>query len=174
MDHLMAHALPMSEFQHGVFEVCLFKHDGHGPLYLLLQRAQDEPLYPGMWQVITGTRTEGEHTVRAALREIREETGLAVENFWVVPHVNSFYVAHSDAVLVSPFFAASVHAGAEPRLSSEHRAYRWARLDEALGLIPWPGQRTGVETVHRYIAQEQEAGRLLRIVLSEYQERRHP
>ena len=168
MDHLK----PMNEIKHGVFEVCLFKQGEEEPLYLLLQRAETESLYPMMWQVITGTLNPGEHTVRAALREIREETGLAVDDFWVVPHVNSFYVARSDAVMASPFFAGSVASDAEPRLSVEHRAYRWARLEEALELIPWPGQRTGVEMVHRFIAREQEAGRLLRVPLLEYDERR--
>ena len=158
----------MSDLRHGVFEVCLFKRGKAGPLYLLLQRAETESLYPMMWQVITGTLRPGEHTVRAALREISEETSLQVEDFWVVPHVNSFYVARADEVLVSPFFAGSVRPDAEPRLSTEHRDYRWARLEEALKLIPWPGQRTGVEMVHRFIAAEQEAARLLKVPLQEY------
>jgi 8-oxo-dGTP pyrophosphatase MutT (NUDIX family) len=163
----------MNDLQHGVFEVCLFKHTGDGPRYLLLQRAENESLYPMIWQVITGTRTPGEHTIRAALREIREETALTVENFWVVPHVNSFYVAQTDAVLVSPFFAGSVGRDAEPKLSPEHRSYRWVRLEEALELIPWPGQRAGVEIIHAVIATEREAGRLLRVNLKEFDERRH-
>lgn len=162
----------MREIRHGVFEVCVFTQDQGGPLYLLLQRAETESLYPLMWQVITGTLQKGEHTVRGALREIREETGLSVEDFWVVPHVNSFYVARADAVVSSPFFAARVGRASEVRLSHEHRAYRWVRLEEALRLIPWPGQRNGMEMVHGFIATEEEAGRLLRVRLSDYDERR--
>jgi dATP pyrophosphohydrolase len=162
----------MPEIRGGVFEVCIFKQGKQGPLYLLLQRAETDSLYPGIWQVITGSLARGEHTVRGALREIREETSLEVENLWVVPHVNTFYVARNDSVYVSPFFAARVAADAEPLLSEEHQAYLWVSYDETQRLIPWPGQRTGLEMVHRFVASEQEAGRLLRVPLGNYDERR--
>jgi 8-oxo-dGTP pyrophosphatase MutT (NUDIX family) len=169
----MAHLTMMQAHEGAVFEVCLFKKNKEGVLYLLLLRSEDDPLYPSIWQVVTGTREGGEHTISAALREVREETGLQVENFWVVPHVNSFYVARTDRVLVSPFFACSVNAASEPRLSPEHRAYRWVGLKEACELIPWPTQRLGVEVVDRFIAHESEGGRLLRVNLEEFDERRH-
>lgn len=162
----------MPEVRGGVFEVCLFKRTREGPRYLLLQRSASETLYPMLWQIITGTLNPDEHAVTGALREIREETALAVEEFWVVPHVNTLYVARSDALLLSPFFAASVGSEAEPVLSAEHRDYRWTALEEALGLIPWPGQRAGVELVHRFIASDPEGAKLSRLPRRDLEERR--
>lgn len=162
----------MPEVRGGVFEVCLFKRSHEGVRYLLLQRAESETLYPLLWQIVTGTLQRGEHAVSGALREIREETGLAIEEFWVVPHVNALYVAPSDALLLSPFFAASVAPEAEPVLSAEHRDCRWTTIEEALVLIPWPGQRAGVELVHRFIATDPERGKLSRLSDRELQERR--
>lgn len=162
----------MPEVRGGVFEVCLFKRTREGARYLLLQRSPTETLYPLIWQIITGTLHEGEHAVTGALREIREETSLAVEEFWVVPHVNTLYVARSDALLLSPFFAASVGPGSEVVLSAEHRDYRWTTLQEALALIPWPGQRAGLELVHRFIASDPEGAPLSRLSKRDLEERR--
>jgi dATP pyrophosphohydrolase len=162
----------MPEIRGGVFEVCLFKRSQEGVRYLLLQRSESERLYPMMWQVVTGTLHDGEHAVTGALREIREETALEAEQFWVVPHVNTLYVARSDRILLSPFFAASVSVQSEPVLSAEHRDYRWTTLEEALALIPWPGQRAGVELVHRFIASDPEGAPLSRLSERDLEERR--
>ena len=45
--------------------------------FLLLRRAADEEVYPGVWQPVTGRMHEGEKAWEAALREIKEETGLS-------------------------------------------------------------------------------------------------
>ena len=152
--------------------MCLFKREREQARYLLLQRSASETLYPMLWQIVTGTLHSGEHAVTGALREIREETSLAVEEFWVVPHVNALYVARTDALLLSPFFAASVRPGCEIVLSAEHRDYRWTTLEEALALIPWPGQRAGVELVGRFIASDPQGAPLARLSERELEERR--
>jgi 8-oxo-dGTP pyrophosphatase MutT (NUDIX family) len=142
-------------------EVCLFRIDHGVPAYLLLKRSADEALYPGLWQFITGTLRSGERAVDAARRELLEETRLAMKRFWVVPFVNSFYAAADDAVFMSPFFAAEVDTGAEPRLSHEHDEYVWCAHREANQKLVWPGQRQGLQIVHEYILGGQEASRLL-------------
>ena len=44
--------------------------------FLQLQRAKDDYM-GGTWQIIRGGSNPGEHMVAAALREMREETGLS-------------------------------------------------------------------------------------------------
>jgi 8-oxo-dGTP pyrophosphatase MutT (NUDIX family) len=142
-------------------EVCVFKREKGDVRYLLLKRSDDEPLYPGMWQLVTGSIKDGEHAVKAAVREFQEETGLEVLRFWVVPFVNSFYVAENDTVHASPLFAVEIESGREPRLSHEHQSSEWCSYEEATAVLVWPGQRFGLQIVHEYIVGGQEASRLL-------------
>jgi len=142
-------------------EVCVFKMEEDGPKYLLLKRSLGDSLYPGMWQLVTGTMKEGEHAVKAAVREFREETGLEVARCWVVPYVNSFYVAANDTVHVSPLFAVEVDPQDQVRLSPEHQEYGWCTLEDARLRLVWPGQRHGLQIVDEYIVGNQEASRLL-------------
>lgn len=58
---------------------------------LLLERADR----PGFWQSVTGSLEDGESTREAAIREVREETGLEAEQYgltdWHVHHVYEIY-----------------------------------------------------------------------------------
>ncbi|HUI64852.1 MAG TPA: NUDIX pyrophosphatase [Bacteroidota bacterium] len=151
----------MSGVSAGVIEVCVFRFTRDRPEYLLLRRSPDENLYPGMWQIVTGTTEENEKAYEAALREVREETALRPERFWIVPYTNAFYDRHSDAVILIPFFAAQVRSSDDPVLSAEHSAGEWLPYDQALKRLVWPGQRRGVEIVHQYILGGQEAASLI-------------
>jgi len=144
-----------------VVEACVFKIAHDGPKYLLLKRSENDTIYPGMWQLVTGSMKEGERAVDAALREFREETGLVAKRFWVVPFVNSFYVPVNDAIHLSPVFAVEVPEEARVTLSHEHTEFSWCSFENAKQKLVWPGQRYAVELVHEYIVGGQEASRLL-------------
>jgi 8-oxo-dGTP pyrophosphatase MutT (NUDIX family) len=146
-------------------EVCIFRFRQNAPEYLIIRRAPDELVYPGMWQFVTGMIEGTERALACAVREVTEETGLHPVHFWVVPHANSFYSAHSDAVHLVPMFAAQTDGSAEPKLSREHSEFVWLRQDEARRRLVWPGQRLGLDIVHQYIIRGEEAGSLLRISL---------
>ena len=134
-------------------EVVAFRFEEAGPRVLLLHRAPEEPVYPGIWQIITGTIEPGESAIRAALREMTEETGLVPEKFWTVPFVNRFYDPGRDEVHLIPFFAAQVLPRGEVQLSPEHSDFRWLEFSEAGGLLVWPGQREGLEIVKNEIVE---------------------
>jgi dATP pyrophosphohydrolase len=144
-----------------VVEACVFKIAQGKPAYLLLKRSEKDNLYPGMWQLVTGSMHDGERALDAALREFREETGMTAKRFWVVPFVNSFYVPVTDAVHLCPVFAMEVGEETVVTLSHEHQAYCWCSFEEAKQQLVWPGQRYAVELVHEYIVGGQEAARLL-------------
>lgn len=148
-----------------IIEVCVFRFINDRPEYLMLKRSPNEKVYPNLWQFVSGSLEEGEKAVDAALRELKEETGLTPERFWVVPHANTFYDPSYDAVNVSPLFGAQVEIGDEPRLSSEHCAYEWLEHGDAWRRLVWPGQRLGLEIVDRYILGGEEAGLLTEISL---------
>jgi dATP pyrophosphohydrolase len=143
-----------------IAEVCVFRFIADHPEYLLLKRSPDDDLYPGVWQMVTGTIDPAESAKSAALRELREETGLTPELFWVAPYVGSFYDHVHDVVQMTVFFAAQVGAESRPVLSREHVESEWLDLPGAMRRLVWPGQRQGLEIVHNFIVRGEEAGGL--------------
>jgi 8-oxo-dGTP diphosphatase len=116
---------------------------------LLLRRAPGRIL-PGLWQCVSGSVEPDERVALAALREVREETGIdldAVEAFYDLDLVNQFHEPAYDAVVTSAVFAVLVRAGTEPVLSPEHDDARWSSLDDAHRSVIWPGYRTALERI---------------------------
>lgn len=143
----------VSEF----IEVCVFRRLGSTLEFLVLRRSDEEVLFPGLWQHVTGSIEAGERATDAARRELAEETGLKPFRLWVVPFVNTFYNPANDSVTLTPIFAAEVSGEAEVILSGEHSAHAWLAFEEALLRLVWPGQRKGLELVCD-IANNGEAG----------------
>lgn len=150
----------MPALQCSIVEICIFKRTKKGELYLILERADTERIYPGMWQIVTGKIRPAEKAIDAARREFREETGLTMRRFWVAPVTGSFFDTNSDTVQLCPLFAIEVQPDAEPVLSSEHKSYEWAGQKRAHELLVWPGHHEAVDIVHTYIVAEREAARL--------------
>ncbi len=146
-----------------IIEVCIFRRIAGEPQYLLLQRADDEKLYPGLWQIVTGSIKENENADRAALRELEEETGLQPKRFWTVPIVDSYFDLRNDTVQMVPVFAVEIDAVLDVRLSHEHRYFEWLEFTGARERIVWPGQRKAIEIVHEFIVGGNEAAQLLEI-----------
>jgi 8-oxo-dGTP pyrophosphatase MutT (NUDIX family) len=102
---------------------------------------------------VTGGVEPGERIPEAAMREVREETGLGpdeIERFYDLDQVAPFYDESPDAVVVSAIFAARVRPHAEPRESWEHDGLRWVPADEAARLAVWPSY---AESIRRVRAQ---------------------
>ncbi len=144
-------------------EVCIFKFEKDRPHYLLLHRSNDEKVYPGLWQFVTGSIDPNETAIAAALRELNEETGLAPVGMWVVPYVNTFYDERRDVINMSPVFAVQVKSGATPRLSDEHQQFDWLIYEEGRRRLVWPGQQEGLRIVHEFIVGCKEAAKHAKI-----------
>jgi 8-oxo-dGTP pyrophosphatase MutT (NUDIX family) len=142
----------MPEVRSTMVEAVLFRRTAGNPEYLLLRRAAHETVYPGMWQIITGTLDQGETALAGAGREIGEETGIRPIRFWVVPHISSFYDHRHDRISLIPVFAAEVSAKTDPTLSDEHDAWIWLPFAEARDRLVWPSQREGLRVVNEFIA----------------------
>lgn len=135
-------------------ETHIFRYKGNSDdiEFLLLKRSDNQP-YPGVWQMVTGKIKENEKAYETALRELKEETGLEPEKFWVVPYVNSFYSHEQDFVCLVPVFAVLVGSN-DVKISDEHSKYKWVDKDEAEKLLAWKGQRISVKTIHDYFTKE--------------------
>lgn len=119
--------------------------------YLILQRSADEAVYPGLWQVVTGSIDEGESSSDAAQREMCEETGLKSERIIALPYVASFYLADQDSIHLVPVFSAEAPRKAEVRLSSEHQAFVWMPYEEAYRRLVFPSHKEGHRVLRDFV-----------------------
>lgn len=110
---------------------------------LVLRRAQDGRC-PGAWETVHGHIDGQEGPVRAAIRELHEETGLEPVRFYNLSRVETFYRHQTDEVALIPVFGAIVDAGAAVRVSDEHDAHEWVSPDEAAARYRWPRERRTV------------------------------
>ncbi|MDP6034387.1 MAG: NUDIX pyrophosphatase [Candidatus Marinimicrobia bacterium] len=114
--------------------------------FLLLKRNKNK-IYEHLWQGVAGKIEEGETPPEAAIRELKEETGLDPVNMFVADHVSRFYEVHGDRVNLVPVFG--IEAGStEVTLSDEHIDFKWVNIKEALNTLVWNGQKEGIQTVY--------------------------
>jgi dihydroneopterin triphosphate diphosphatase len=154
----------LAKIQSQIIEICIFRIAGSEPEYLLLKRAADDQLYPDIWQLVTGTVKKKEKAVKAALRELKEETGLPARRMWTVPFVDSYFDIKRDTVQIVPVFAAEVDNVSKLHLSSEHQVFEWLKHPYARERVVWPGQRHILDVVDEFIAGGKEASGLLQIL----------
>lgn len=129
------------------------------PVFLLIRRAPGR-IFPGLWQCVTGGLHDGERVPLAALREVAEETGLGpddIEAFYDLDQVSAFYDEGPDAIVAGAIFALRMLADAEPRISHEHDAFRWASGQEAVRLATWPSYRESIDRVRRCLLEPETA-----------------
>ncbi len=132
-----------------LIEAHIFREQNGKLEFLLLKRSPDE-YYPNLWQMVSGKIKESETAYNTALREIREETNLSPEKFWVAPTVNSFYSPDKDYICLIPVFAAKVKFDSQVILSKEHVEYKWVTPEEAKQMLAWDGQRKSVDVIVDY------------------------
>ena len=95
---------------------------------ILFQRRTDN----GKWGLIGGLLEMNETYEEAALREIREETGLEVhlDSFLGIYHNHNMVWSNGDAAhVISAFYTASIVSG-EPRIDEESYELRFFGKDE--------------------------------------------
>jgi 8-oxo-dGTP pyrophosphatase MutT (NUDIX family) len=105
---------------------------------LIVVRRDDEflvvhrsPENDGYWHQIAGGVEDGETFAEAAVRELREETGLEA------PVETLGAPFRYEAVHVETFLV-EAPTDWEPTLDWEHDDYRWLPRDEAAELLYWP------------------------------------
>jgi len=118
--------------------------------YLLLKRTERDG---GFWQPVTGLIEPGESPADAALREVREETGVNLEDvippdrprLLPLPYVHAFAFSPADALplfIREHSFLAALPTRPVIRINPlEHDAFRFEDATTALSLVRWKGNR---------------------------------
>lgn len=136
----------MNEVKVRVVDCYIYRHTTDGIRFLLMKRNLNK-IYEHLWQGVAGKIEKGETSSEAAVRELKEETGLSPVNIFVADHVSRFYEVHGDRINLVPVFGIEVDSE-NVILSEEHISYKWANIDEALNTLVWNGQKKGIQTVH--------------------------
>ena len=113
-------------------------HVRRGDEFLVALRSPDSGSY---WHTIAGKIEEGEKANAAAIRELREETGLetaSLETIGEFAYVREDWESQPGLRVHVAAFLVDVEPGWEPVLNEEHDEYRWLRRDEAAELLFWP------------------------------------
>lgn len=97
---------------------------------LILQRHDNEKIYPGMWELPSGKREPLEQSEHSLLREIKEETGLNVEILTPIS-VFDYQIEGENEIKDSTQINFLLNAKSdEVKLSDEHQAFAWITKKE--------------------------------------------
>ena len=115
-----------------------------GEEFLVLHRSPRQGSY---WHCVAGALEAGESFAEAAVRELREETGLVAEPVDVdrefvyslaeEPERIPDYAPGTKTVVVRTFLV-EASPGWEPVLDWEHDDFRWCKPADAVELLHWP------------------------------------
>ena len=117
----------------------------------------------GAWSTVRGGIETKEKAWEAALRELREETGIEPREFFQLDTVDVFYLHGDDTLWHCPGFCAVVDPDVKVTLNSEHDAFRWVKRANIDREFMWPGERAQLAELCREILDEGPAKKYLRI-----------
>ena len=126
----------------GTVDVYVIRPRSDGWKVLALQRSPGTRC-PSAWESVHGHLETGEEPEQAALREVREETGLEVAKLYNVT-VQPFYLHASHTVMLAVVFAAFVDEPGEVTTGPEHQRFEWLDVDDALRRFHWPRERAAL------------------------------
>jgi len=154
----------MPEIKSRFIECYIYVSTPIGIKYLLLKRHNDNKIYSGIWQIVTGRIEKNEKAYDAALRELKEETGLKVLKFFVIPKITPFYTHENDTINLIPLFLAEVFYD-EVKISNEHSEYLWCDVKDAIKKVYWHSQKENLKMISECLGNEKFRSTLLEIEL---------
>lgn len=140
----------MKEVRFSTVQVHPFIKLDNETLYLILQRSSTSPIYPNMWQVITGKIENNEAAYKSAIRELKEETGLGFNNIYHIPFIGSFYDWRKDNIENIPCFAIEIESK-DITISHEHQDFKFVTYEEIKKYLSLPSHKIGSKYLKKYI-----------------------
>lgn len=106
-----------------------------------------------VWQFIADGGENNEKPIQAALREIKEETGVTAEKLTALQSIAFVPAevvaknlrAHWDKnIFVIPEYSFAFECNADPTLSREHSEYKWLPYNDARKLLKWDSNKVAM------------------------------
>ena len=144
----------MADVKVRVVDCYVYCQTDDGLKFLILKR-NEKKLYEHLWQGVAGKIEKNEEAWQAAIRELKEETGLKPTKMFVADHVSQFYEKHGDKVNLVPVFGIEVDF-LDVILSDEHIEFKWVNFKEAFETLVWNGQKKGIQTVYNMVSNNDE------------------
>jgi dATP pyrophosphohydrolase len=141
----------MATIEAGTVDVFVLSRESGKWLALVLQRSH-ETRCPSAWETVHGHIEAGEEPEDAAVRELREETGLAAERLYSI-RVQPIYLVRTHTVQLGVGFAAIVDSTVPVTLGNEHMACEWLPAERAMERFVWPAERTGLRECLELLAR---------------------
>jgi len=135
----------MTDLRVGIVDVYVIRAYRDEWLVLALQRATTTRC-PGSWETVHGRMEADERPEHAAVREIREETGLTVDRLYSIT-CQPFYLHAFGVVQMAVVFAAFVREPGAVTLGDEHQHHEWLTMAEAAGRFTWPREREALQHI---------------------------
>jgi dihydroneopterin triphosphate diphosphatase len=142
----------MTSVRTSLVDVYVLRLTGTALECLLLRRAPGGRC-PGSWESVHGHIEADEQPAVAAVRELKEETGLTLLRLYNLSRVEMFYQHRSDEVALVPVFAAFVPANEHVRLGSEHDRFEWLSCEAARQRFAWPRERRALDDIQTLLSQ---------------------
>jgi type II secretory ATPase GspE/PulE/Tfp pilus assembly ATPase PilB-like protein/8-oxo-dGTP pyrophosphatase MutT (NUDIX family) len=135
----------MTKIEVGTVDVFVIRPLHDGWRVLALQRGP-KTRCPLAWEPVHGHIEPNEEPDEAAIREVREESGLEIERLYVA-RVQPFYLRKVRAVELAIVFAAFVNETDSVTIGEEHVASAWLTVDEALERFGFPAERVSLREI---------------------------
>lgn len=133
---------------------------------LLIRRAAG---YLGVsWQMVSGKIEKGEKAWEAALREIREETGITPDRFYSADRLETFYEVSQNCINLIPVFVAFVDSEQKVVLSSEHTEFQWVPYARVGDYVEFAHQAENARWIYSNFVEHQPS-RFLKIKIKNEQ-----
>ena len=116
---------------------------------LLLKRGMSAPRRPGEWDFPGGIVDQDENHENAALRELKEEAGIAVTEAVLFYASTKFDENNVNVCLF--YYLVDLENESEVRISWEHDEFKWASLEDAIGYITYVPQKQALQHLKDYI-----------------------
>jgi dATP pyrophosphohydrolase len=136
-----------------LIDVYPYRIKNGNPEFLLFKRSESV-IYAGQWRMVGGKVQNDETYAEAAIRELKEETGIHPTLFWCLPTINTFFDFNTDTFHQIPVFSAELPVDAQPVLNHEHTSFDWFTAEMAQKRLLWPEQQRIVNIIKNIISEQ--------------------